>query len=355
MTAWSDHLAALIGNTPLLELKRFGGRQTNPCRILAKIEYLNPAGSIKDRTAWGIIRAAEADGHLRPGQTLVDLTSGNTGIGLAALAAARGYRAKFYLRASTSPEKIALIHQYGARTILIDDAEFLQPGAVDLIIDRVRQENPDAFYTNQRGNPANPRIHFETTGPEIWRDTAGAVDILVSAVGAGGTVSGTGRYLKAQKPGLKVVVVEPAAGSVPTPDHPDVDTVEGVHKVTEVEAQHLPGNYDSGVVDAVIACETAQARLTARALARDEGLTAGPSSGAVLFAAAQLAARPENAGRTIVAIIADSGERYLSLPGVEGDRTPQPDPAPGLQRRSGAWSSPAVRTGPKPSYYGPLG
>ncbi|XYD12429.1 cysteine synthase family protein (plasmid) [Methylobacterium sp. NMS12] len=325
MTVAARRFTDLVGNTPLLALDRFGAGALHG-RILAKIEYLNPAGSIKDRTAWGLIRAAETEGRLAPGQLLVDLTSGNTGIGLAALAAASGYRAKFYLRASTSAEKRALIHQYGAETILIDDAEFLEYGAVNTIIARVQSENPGAFYTDQRGNPANPRIHFETTGPEIWRDTAGAVDILVSAVGTGGTVSGTGRYLKSRKPGLRVVVVEPAPGSVPTFDHPDVDTVEGVHRVTGVEPHLLPGNYDVQVVDEVIACTTVQARAVARRLARQEGLIAGPSSGAVLFAASALAARPENAGRTIVAIVADSGERYLS----------QADGLPAAQRATGS-------------------
>ena len=356
MTVAAHRFADLVGNTPLLALDRFAGALHG--RILAKIEYLNPAGSIKDRTAWGLIRAAEAEGHIAAGQMLVDLTSGNTGIGLAALAAARGYRAKFYLRASTSAEKLALIHQYGAQTVLIDDTEFLGPGAVNAIIARVRHENPEAFYTNQRENPANPRIHFETTGPEIWRDTAGAVDIVVTAVGTGGTVSGTGRYLKAQKPGVRMVVVEPAPGSVPTFDTPDVDTVEGVHKVTGIEAHHLPGNYDARIVDEVIACETAQARAMAQQLARQEGLMAGTSSGAVLFAAAVLAARPENAGRTIVAIVADSGERYLSQ---AGDRpriaqrdaapcsvasgAPVPDPRLGAGSVGRAWSARGVPLG----------
>lgn len=222
-----DHFAALVGNTPLLELRRFGDRRNLLCRILAKIEYLNPAGSIKDRTALSIVRTAEAQGKLEPGQLLVDITSGNTGIGLAALAAARGYRAKFYLRSSTSHEKIRLIHQYGAETVLIDDGEFLVAGALDAIIDRLQRENPGAFYTNQRANPANPRVHFETTGPEIWRASEGRVDILVAAVGTGGTISGTGRYLKSLKADLKVVVVEPGPGSVPTPDNPEADTVEG--------------------------------------------------------------------------------------------------------------------------------
>ncbi|TGD96180.1 PLP-dependent cysteine synthase family protein [Methylobacterium nonmethylotrophicum] len=320
-----DRFGALIGDMPLLELRRFGERRNLRARIFAKVEALNPAGSIKDRTAWGIVRAAEAEGRLVPGQLLVDLTSGNTGIGLAALAAARGYRAKFYLRASTSTEKVALIHRYGAETVPIDDAEFLAPGGVDAIIARVRSENPDAFYTDQRADPANPRIHHDTTGPEIWRDTDGAVDVLVAAVGTGGTISGTGRFLKARKPGLRVAAVEPGPDSVPTPERPQVDTVEGVHRVTGVEPRLLPANFDAGVVDAFIPCETREARAVARALAREEGLFAGPSSGAVLHAAAVLAGRPEHAGQTIVAIVADSGERYLS----QDDAIARPRGGPG--------------------------
>ncbi len=311
-TIRANHFGALIGDTPLLELRRFCERRGLRARILAKIEALNPAGSIKDRTAWSIVQAAEAEGRLVPGQRLVDLTSGNTGIGLAALAAARGYRAKFYLRASTSREKVALIHRYGAETVPIDDAEFLAPGGVDAIVDRVRRDNPDAFYTDQRANPANPRIHHDTTGPEIWRDTDGAVDILVAAVGTGGTISGTGRFLKARKPGVTVVAVEPAPGSVPTRERPQVDTVEGVHRVTGVEAGLLPANFDAGVIDAFIPCETSEARAAARTLAARRACSPGPPP-------ARSCTRPpcspdagSHVGKTIVAIFADGGERYLS-------------------------------------------
>lgn len=314
MGTQNDHFAALVGNTPLLELRRFAERLEIASRVFAKIEYLNPAGSIKDRTAWGIIREAEEKGALKPGQLIVDLTSGNTGIGLAALAAARGYRSKFYLRNTISEDKIRLLHQYGAETVLIDNSVFLETGAIHAIIDRVRRENPDAYYTNQRGNPANPRVHFETTGPEIWRETKGEVDIFVAAVGTGGTISGTGRFLKAQKPGVKVVVVEPGAASIPSAETPYPDSIEGVHKVTDVEVAYLPENFDAAVVDEAIVTDTAQARAFARALAQEEGILAGTSSGAVLFAAATLGRRPENAGKTIVAIVADSGERYLSPP-----------------------------------------
>ncbi|WP_051987778.1 cysteine synthase family protein [Bosea sp. UNC402CLCol] len=313
MTSRNENFAALVGNTPLLELGRFAEELKLGARILAKIEYLNPAGSIKDRTAWGLIREAEESGRLKPGQQIVDLTSGNTGIGLAALAAARGYPSKFYLRNTISEDKLKLLAHYGAEIVLIDNSVFLEPGAIHAIIDRVRRENPDAYYTNQRANPANPRVHFET-GPEIWRDTAGEVDIFVAAVGTGGTISGTGRFLKRQNPEVQVVVVEPGPASVPSLDAPYPDSIEGVHKVTEVEPGYLPENFDASVVDEVIVTETAQARDFARILAQREGILAGTSSGAVLFAATALARRPENAGKTIVAIVADSGERYLSPP-----------------------------------------
>ncbi|WP_199093367.1 cysteine synthase family protein [Bosea sp. ASV33] len=314
MAFGNDHFAALVGDTPLLELGRFAEDLKLGARVLAKIEYLNPAGSIKDRTAWGIIRDAEESGRLKPGQQIVDLTSGNTGIGLAALAAARGYPSKFYLRNTISDDKLKLLAQYGAEIVLIDNSAFLEPGAIHAIIDRVRRENPDAYYTNQRANPANPRVHFETTGPEIWRETKGKVDIFVAAVGTGGTISGTGRFLKQQKPDVQVVVVEPGPASVPSLDVPYPDAIEGVHKVTDVEPGYLPENFDASVVDEVLVTETAQARDFARILAQREGILAGTSSGAVLFAAAALGRRPENASKTIVAIVADSGERYLSPP-----------------------------------------
>ncbi|WP_336811839.1 PLP-dependent cysteine synthase family protein [Bosea sp. MMO-172] len=314
MASRNDNFPALVGNTPLLEIGRFAEQLKLGARILAKIEYLNPAGSIKDRTAWGIIREAEESGRLKPGQQIVDLTSGNTGIGLAALAAARGYPSKFYLRNTISDDKLKLLRHYGAEVVLIDNSVFLEPGAIHAIIDRVRRENPDAYYTNQRANPANPRVHFETTGPEIWRATEGKVDIFVAAVGTGGTISGTGRFLKQQNPDVQVVVVEPGPASVPSLDIPYPDAIEGVHKVTDVEPGYLPENFDASVVDEVVVTETAQAREFARILARREGILAGTSSGAVLFAAAALAQRPGNAGKTIVAIVADSGERYLSAP-----------------------------------------
>jgi cysteine synthase A len=309
-----DSLAELIGDTPLLELHRIRRARQLATRLLAKIEYLSPAGSIKDRTAWGIIREAERCGRLKPGDLLVDVTSGNTGIGLAAVAASRGYRTKFYLRNVISQDKINILRQYGAEIVLIDSAEFLGPGAIDAILERIQRENPEAFFTDQRGNPANPLVHLETTGPEIWRDTDGAVDAMVGAVGTGGTISGAGRFLKAQKPGIRIVVAEPSADSLPSPDNPYARTIEGVHKVTDVEDGYLPANFDAGIVDETVAVSVAEAEAAALALAREEGILAGTSGGAVLSAALTIAARPDYAGKTIVIVIPDSGERYLSPP-----------------------------------------
>jgi cysteine synthase A len=305
-------LSELIGNTPLLALHRIERKRGLKSRLLAKIEYLSPAGSIKDRAALGIILDAERSGRLKPGGLLVDVTSGNTGIGFAAVAASRGYRTKFYLRNIISREKLGILAYYGAEVVLIDSSEFVGPGAVDAILDRIRRENPDAFFTDQRGNPANPLVHEATTGPEIWRDTDGAVDVLVGTVGTGGTISGTGRFLKTQKPGLEVVVAEPTPDALPSADCPYAENIEGVHKVTEVARSDLPANYDSKVVDEVVAVNVAQAKDAALSLARDEGVLAGTSGGAALFAALALAGRPDYAGKSIVIIIPDSGERYLS-------------------------------------------
>lgn len=308
-----NDISELIGDTPLVSFSRLQKSNEISARLLAKIEYLNPAGSIKDRTALGIIRDAERAGKIKPGDLLVDLTSGNTGIGIAAIATAKGYRAKFYLRDTISEDKINILRQFGSEIVLIDNDELLEPGALQRVLDRIRSENPDAYYTGQRSNPANPAIHFETTGPEIWRDTDGAVDILVSTVGTGGTISGTGRYLKEKKSSLRVILVEPTADSVPSIDNPRVETIEGVHKVTDIEENVLPENYDRTVVDEIIAVTTEQSRRAAVSVAREEGFLVGTSSGAAIAAALQVAKRQENAGKTIVAVLPDSGERYLSL------------------------------------------
>lgn len=309
-----DNFSDLIGNTPLLELHNFRRNRNLHARILAKLEYFNPAGSIKDRIAWGIVKEAEEAGKIRPGDLLVDVTSGNTGIGLAAVAGSRGYRTKFYLSDNISLDKVKLLRLYGAEIVTVKNEFFLDPEALEKISARVREENPTAFFTDQLANPANPRTHFETTGPEIWRDTDGTVDIFVAGVGTGGTISGAGKFLKSKKPGLRVVIAEPAPESLPTEENPYPDEIDGVHKVSEVPPEQLPRNFDSGIADEVIALNTADARKVARELVAEEGIFAGTSSGAVLWAATRLAARPENLDKIIVAVLPDTGERYLTAP-----------------------------------------
>lgn len=308
-----NDFSELVGNTPLVALNRLKTSHKLTVPILAKLEYLNPAGSIKDRTAWGLIRDAERNGRLKAGDLLVDLTSGNTGIGIAAVAAARGYRTKFYLRDTISEDKLNILRQFGSEIVLIDNDDLLKPGAVKAVLARIHAENPDAYYTGQRSNQANPTIHFETTGPEIWRDTGGKIDILVATVGTGGTIAGAGRYLKQHNPDLKIIVVEPGLDSIPTLDNPLAETIEGVHKVTEVDETTLPENYDKSVIDEFITISTDDARRAALAVARAEGFLVGTSSGAAISASLAVAKRPENHGKSIVTIFPDSGERYLSL------------------------------------------
>ncbi len=317
MTRIYNSFSELIGNTPLLELHNYRRNRRLDARILAKVEYFNPAGSIKDRIAWGIIKEAEDAGKIRPGDLLVDVTSGNTGIGLAAVAASRGYRTKFYLSDNISRDKVKLLRLFGAELVIVKNEFFLDPEALDKITARVRDENPTAFFTDQLANPANPRTHFETTGPEIWRDTEGTVDIFVGGVGTGGTISGAGKFLRSKKPDIKIIIAEPALESLPTEENPYPDEIDGVHKVSEVPPEQLPRNFDTAIADEVIPLNTADARATARALAAEEGIFAGTSSGAVLWAATQLAVKPENAGKVIVAVLPDTGERYLSTASTE--------------------------------------
>jgi len=317
MTRIYNSFSELIGNTPLLELHNYRRNRRLDARILAKVEYFNPAGSIKDRIAWGIIKEAEDAGKIRPGDLLVDVTSGNTGIGLAAVAASRGYRTKFYLSDNISQDKVKLLRLFGAELVIVKNEFFLDPEALDKITARVRDENPTAFFTDQLANPANPCTHFETTGPEIWRDTEGTVDIFVGGVGTGGTISGAGKFLRSKKPDIKIIIAEPALESLPTEENPYPDEIDGVHKVSEVPPEQLPRNFDTTIADEVIPLNTADARATARALAAEEGIFAGTSSGAVLWAATQLAVRPENAGKVIVAVLPDTGERYLSTASTE--------------------------------------
>lgn len=307
-------ISELVGATPLLELRNLGRTQGLHARIVAKIEALNPGGSIKDRTALALIRDGERTGRLRPGGLIFDLTSGNTGIGLAAIGAARGYRTRFYARDCISREKIALLRSYGAEVISIPNARFLVPNARDILLAEIQALNPQGYFADQLGNPANPRIHYETTGPEIWHDAGGDVDALVAGVGTGGTISGAGRYLRERKPGLGVFAVEPTLASLSSEADPYPDQIEGVHRISDVPPEALPGNYDPAVADEVLEVSTVEAREVAALLTRTEGISAGISGGAALAAALRLARRPEFRGRLIVTILADSGERYLSAP-----------------------------------------
>lgn len=307
-----DSITDLIGDTPLIELHNYRRNRNLAARILVKPEFLNPAGSVKDRVAWALVQDAEARGRLHQGQTIVDVTSGNTGIALAAIAAARGYGIKIYASDNISPDKFRLLDHYGAEIIKVDNAFFLDPQALDKITARIRDENPEAFFADQLGNPANPQAHYRSTGPEIWQATGGEIDAFVTGMGTGGTISGAGRYLKERNPAVRLVLAEPAFDSLPTEDNPNPPEIDGVHHVTEALPEQLPANFTLELVDEIIPLDPLDAAVTARELAQEEGILAGSSAGAILFAATRLASRPEFAGRTIVAILPDSGERYLN-------------------------------------------
>ena len=296
----------LIGHTPLLELSGYTCRHDLPVRLLVKLEGMNPAGSAKDRVAANMIRRAEEAGSLRPGGTIIEPTSGNTGIGLAVVGAAKGYRVILTMPDTMSVERRALIAAYGAEIVLTPGAEGMQ-GAVDRA-EALHASTPGSILAGQFDNPANPEAHELTTGPEIWEDTEGTVDIFVAGVGTGGTVTGVGRYLKAHKPSVQVVAVEPAASPLLSQGH------AGPHGLQGIGANFVPENLDRSVVDEVLPVWEEDAYTAGRELARQEGILAGITSGAALWAASQVAARPENRGKTIVALLPDSGERYLSTP-----------------------------------------
>lgn len=297
-------VTGLIGRTPLLELRRYGTAQDLPATVLAKLECMNPAGSAKDRVAARMIAQAEAEGRLSPGGTIIEPTSGNTGIGLAAVGAARGYRVILTMPDTMSVERRSLIAAYGAEIVLTPGAEGMS-GAVAKA-EELRQSIPGSIIAGQFDNPANPAAHFDTTGPEIWVDTDGAVDIFVAGIGTGGTITGVGRYLKAQKPTVQIVGVEPAASPLLTQGH------AGPHGLQGIGANFVPENLDRSVVDEILTATEADAYTAGRAMARTEGVLVGITSGAALWAAGQLARRPENRGKVIVALLPDSGERYLS-------------------------------------------
>ncbi len=321
-------ITELIGHTPLLELTNYERQQELAAELVVKLEYFNPNQSVKDRIANAMIEDAERKGLLHPGDTIVETTSGNTGIGLAAIAAAKGYKFRVYVQDQVSAERFKVIHAFGGETIKFtedrDIARILAETDGDFVavVNFLRQRfqnQPGILFVDQVSNPANPAVHERTTGPEIWADTAGKVDVLVSAVGTGGTVSGTGAYLKAKNPQLQVVAVQPGPNSLPTRDNPAPETeITGVHPFEGLPAERIPKTLDTQIYDEAFTVEGADAIRTARAVAKSDGILIGTSSGAAIYAAAQLAKRPENRGKRIVAVLADTGLRYLSTSLFEG-------------------------------------
>ena len=298
-------VSQLVGNTPLLSVDNYVRQRQLPATILAKLERFNPAGSAKDRIALEMLDQAEATGALQPGGTVIEPTSGNTGIGLAAMAVARGYRVILTMPASMSAERRAMLKAYGAELVLVETGGMA--GAVTKA-EELAASIPGSFIPSQFDNPANPAAHYKTTGPEIWRDVEGHVDIFVAGVGTGGTISGVGRYLKEQNPSIRIVAVESASSPLLSQGH------AGPHGLQGIGANFVPGNYDSSVVDEIVTVTDEDAYRTGRLLARTEGVMAGITSGAALWAADELARRPENKGKTIVALLPDDGNRYLSTP-----------------------------------------
>ena len=294
----------LIGSTPLLELKRIEKAEGLNARLLAKLEYLNPAGSAKDRIARAMIDDAEARGALKPGATIIEPTSGNTGIGLAAVGVTRGYRVVIVMPETMSAERRMLMKAYGAELVLTEGAKGMS-GAIEKA-EELARSIPGSFIPGQFENPANPRAHYETTGPEIWRDTDGEVDVFVAGVGTGGTLTGTGRYLKERKPAVRVVAVEPARSPLLSGGK------AGPHGLQGIGANFVPAALDISVYDEVVTVMERDAYAMGRMIGRTEGVVVGISAGAALWAAVQLAKRPENAGKTIVALLPDTGDSYLS-------------------------------------------
>lgn len=300
------NIADLIGKTPLLALTNYGRIAGLNALILAKLESFNPAGSVKDRIAKSMIESAEADGRLKPGSVIIEPTSGNTGIGLASIAASRGYRVILTMPETMSVERRNLLKAYGAELVLTEGAQGMK-GAIAKA-EALTSDTPGSFMPSQFKNPANPAIHRTTTGPEIWEDTDGAVDFFIAGVGTGGTITGVGEYLKSKKPGVKIVAVEPADSPVLS------GGVSGPHRIQGIGAGFVPDTLNTEVYDEIITVSNEDAFDVGRQIAKVEGVLVGISSGAALWAATLIARRPENAGKTIVVLLPDTGERYLSTP-----------------------------------------
>ena len=304
MTKIYKQITELIGHTPLVELNKYSKSRGVETPVIAKVEYFNPGGSVKDRVAWAMIEEAEKAGKLKPGATIIEPTSGNTGVGLALVAAVKGYRLILTMPETMSIERRSLVKAYGAQVKLTDGKEGM-PGAIKAA-EQLRDSIEGSIILGQFTNQANPHMHYQTTGPEIWQDTDGRVDIFVAGVGTGGTATGIGKYLKEQNPGVHVVAVEPADSPVLSGGK------SGAHKIQGIGAGFVPETYDSAYIDEVFKVENDQAILAGRQLAQLEGLLVGISSGAAAFAATEIARRPENKGKRIVALFPDTGERYLS-------------------------------------------
>ncbi len=306
MSHIAHDITALIGHTPLLALDRYVEKRRLPAVLLAKLEYLNPAGSVKDRVARALIEDAEKTGRLAPGAVIVEPTSGNTGIGLAAVAASKGYRVILTMPETMSVERRSLLRAYGAEIVLTEGAKGMS-GAIAKA-DEIAAATPVAFIPGQFENPANPAAHIATTGPEIWDDTDGQVDIFVAGIGTGGTVTGVGRYLKSRNPNIRIVGIEPADSPVLT------EGKAGPHKIQGIGAGFIPDNLDRDILDEILTVTNEEAFAAGRAVAREEGILVGISSGAAVAGAERLALRPENKGKRIVALLPDTGDRYLSTP-----------------------------------------
>ena len=311
MSAIAGSLADLIGKTPILELRNYEKKHSIDAVLAAKLEYFNPTGSVKDRVAMAMIDEAERNGKLHPGAVIVEPTSGNTGIGLAAVAAARGYRIILTMPETMSVERRKLLKAYGAEIILTEGAKGMK-GAIEMA-EEILAQIPNSFFPGQFINPVNPQIHLKTTGPEIWQDTEGCIDVLVAGIGTGGTISGAGEYLKSKNPEIKIIAVEPTDSPILS------EGKAGSHKIQGIGAGFIPDTLNTHIYDEIIAVKSEDAYQTGREVARCEGLLVGISSGAALWAATQIARRSMYFKKTIVVILPDTGERYLSTPMFEED------------------------------------
>ena len=315
-------IAELVGKTPLLELTGLEKKEGLEAKVVVKLEYYNPNQSVKDRIALAMIEEAEKSGKLKPGFTVVETTSGNTGIGLAAIAAAKGYKFRVYIQDQVSEERFKVIHAFGGETIKLSEDPVIAKvlgetggdfvAAIKALKEQVLDKEENIFFVDQCSNPANPGIHEKTTGPEIWNDTDGNVDILVANVGTGGTVSGTGKYLKSKNPDIKVVAIQPGPDSLPSEANPAPEEITGVHPFDGIPAERIPSTMNLNIYDEKFEVETIDAYKAARAAAKSDGILVGTSSGAAIHTAVELAKRPENKGKTIVAVLPDTGLRYLS-------------------------------------------